>query len=374
MARRIALGLGVVAVIAVIVFAVYGRSSTRVAGHHLAFELATSDPAIERRAALAAWVDAIRERVDEKGVTEPSVFARADAIIVEVVDFDDDAITELADLLVRRATLALLPVDATAAYTTKLRARVTADQPAGITADIDSWTDPQTGQQSYDAYLRAEDSYVLMPAAEARAIGCTTRPVDTEIRCNRRGRDLIARYVSALADLPVPEDRQLAYEHVDPASQQRPFWRTYLLERTPWLTGTSIARARRTYTPTGEPTVTLELDAGGALRFAELSAANIGRRLAIVVDGIVRSVPVINSPIPDGEIVISMANGPLVRQQVEADELRSAVQAGSMPGVLRLVKLERFEVERDDGIRWNVLAILGLAGVVAAIIAVVRRR
>jgi hypothetical protein len=54
--------------------------------------------------------------------------------------------------------------------------------------------------------------------------------------------------------------------------------------------------------------VVLRLRDDAADRFAELTAANVGRYLAIAVDGRVVAVPVIQAPIEDGEIALSLAS------------------------------------------------------------------
>ncbi|MDD5096926.1 MAG: protein translocase subunit SecD [Candidatus Omnitrophica bacterium] len=54
-----------------------------------------------------------------------------------------------------------------------------------------------------------------------------------------------------------------------------------------------------------EPIVALQFNAAGAKKFAEITAANVGSRLAIVLDGKVQSAPRIREAIPSGEAVIT---------------------------------------------------------------------
>jgi SecD/SecF fusion protein len=67
------------------------------------------------------------------------------------------------------------------------------------------------------------------------------------------------------------------------------------------LTGRNIKRAAmsRSYL-TGEPEILFELDGEGAKIFAEVTRANLHRRLAIVLDGVLYSAPEIQSEIPSG--------------------------------------------------------------------------
>ncbi len=63
---------------------------------------------------------------------------------------------------------------------------------------------------------------------------------------------------------------------------------------------TRIMRASVMRAPSGEPEIFFTLDPEGAAKFAALTRANVGRRLAIVVDGELYSAPVIRSPIEGG--------------------------------------------------------------------------
>jgi preprotein translocase subunit SecD len=55
----------------------------------------------------------------------------------------------------------------------------------------------------------------------------------------------------------------------------------------------------------GEPVVDITLTAEGAKQFARLTRENIGRQLAVVVDGKVMCAPIIREPITGGEMQIS---------------------------------------------------------------------
>src|SRR6266436_793403 len=60
----------------------------------------------------------------------------------------------------------------------------------------------------------------------------------------------------------------------------------YVVEKKALLTGADVANARVSIDQnTSEPYVSLELTAAGARQFTDLTSANVGRRLAIVIDG-----------------------------------------------------------------------------------------
>ncbi len=101
---------------------------------------------------------------------------------------------------------------------------------------------------------------------------------------------------------------------------------TYLaLERRPIVTGRDLRTARSGLGQFNEPIVLFYFKQEGARLFGDATGANIGRRLAIVLDGKVQSAPVIQSRISDsGQI-----EGQFTLQQVE--DLVTVLRSGSLP-------------------------------------------
>ncbi|MCE2715674.1 MAG: protein translocase subunit SecD [Pseudomonadota bacterium] len=85
---------------------------------------------------------------------------------------------------------------------------------------------------------------------------------------------------------------------------------------------------------TGEIGVALRFNNVGARKFAEISANNIGRQFAIVLDGKVLTAPVFRSAIPNGNAEISGG----FRSIKEANELALLLRAGSLPAPLKVVE------------------------------------
>ena len=106
-----------------------------------------------------------------------------------------------------------------------------------------------------------------------------------------------------------------------------------LLEKQAVLTGDTLTNAGVHFSQSqfNEPVVGLQFNAEGAKKFAEITAANIGRRLAIVLDGKVQSAPNIKEAIPSGEAVISG------RFDVEqAQDLALVLRVGALPAPMRI--------------------------------------
>jgi SecD/SecF fusion protein len=84
-------------------------------------------------------------------------------------------------------------------------------------------------------------------------------------------------------------------------------WDPYVVSRHPerGLTGAHVARAGVVFEPlTGRPNITFTMSSEGASIFAQVTRENVGRQLAIILDGELYSAPRINSPILGGSGVI----------------------------------------------------------------------
>ena len=82
-----------------------------------------------------------------------------------------------------------------------------------------------------------------------------------------------------------------------------------------------------------EPTVSFKLDRLGAQKFGRTTTDNVGKRLAIVLDGKIISAPNINEPITSGNGIIS---GNFTFQ--EATDLALLLRSGALPTPLEVVE------------------------------------
>ena len=71
------------------------------------------------------------------------------------------------------------------------------------------------------------------------------------------------------------------------------------------LTGGALKKAQVGYGNLGEPQINFEMKPEGAIEFARITRENIGKQLAIVLDGKVQTAPVIRTEIPGGTGSIS---------------------------------------------------------------------
>ncbi|TSA30251.1 MAG: protein translocase subunit SecDF [Bacteroidetes bacterium] len=105
---------------------------------------------------------------------------------------------------------------------------------------------------------------------------------------------------------------------------------------SPALGGEVITNARQDYDQNGRVEVTMNMNAEGARIWKRLTGDNIGKQIAIVLDGYVRSYPNVNSEIPNG--MSSITGGEMSVE--EAQDLANILKAGKLPAPARIVQEE----------------------------------
>jgi preprotein translocase subunit SecD len=139
----------------------------------------------------------------------------------------------------------------------------------------------------------------------------------------------------------------------------------WILSRSPVVTGRDLKTARTEpgeYPGQWDTGFSLKVD--GASRFGRFTEANVGKRLAIVLDNVVLSAPTIQSRISDeGRIT-----GATTRQ--ESDDLALNLRSGSLPASVKLIEERTVGPSLGaDSIRKGTIAgLVGLLLVVASMI------
>ncbi|MEB2776520.1 protein translocase subunit SecDF [Algoriphagus sp. D3-2-R+10] len=99
------------------------------------------------------------------------------------------------------------------------------------------------------------------------------------------------------------------------------------------LEGDVVTDARQTLDQTSRPAVSMQMNADGARKWRKLTAENIGRRIAVVLDDYVYTAPVVNGEIPSGQSEIA---GNFSLQ--EAQDLANILKSGSLPAPTQIVE------------------------------------
>ena len=131
-----------------------------------------------------------------------------------------------------------------------------------------------------------------------------------------------------------PPGRQVLYGHIGRGGQIGAEKQAYVLESRPLMTGEYIQDARvRPAQQLQGASVELILNGAGARLFEQITAANVKRRLAIVLDNSVYSAPVIQERIGGGRASIT---GNFTVQ--EARDLAIVLRAGALPAPVEILE------------------------------------
>ncbi|MDR3195193.1 MAG: protein translocase subunit SecD [Endomicrobium sp.] len=145
--------------------------------------------------------------------------------------------------------------------------------------------------------------------------------------------------------------------------------RYYILDKA-LLTGASLTNAKVDFGGQfGQPVVAIEFNREGARTFEEVTGKNIQKNLAIVLDGIVQSAPVINQKIPEGKAVIQGGFN-----AESAKLLATVLRAGALPAPVRVIEERTVgPTLGDDSIKSGFMsALIGVLVVFAFMIAYYR--
>ncbi|MFQ5824300.1 MAG: protein translocase subunit SecD [bacterium] len=170
----------------------------------------------------------------------------------------------------------------------------------------------------------------------------------------------------------IPKDSEFLFtSKPDPVGDQE-FYRLYMVKKEPEITGAMIADARvqiGSQLQAGKSVVGMELTGEGAKIFSKVTGANVGKRLAIVLDEKIVSIPNIQERIPSGRAQITgMANID------EARDLAIVLRAGALPAPVEVIEERTVgpSLGQDSINKGTYSAILGMALVVIFMIAYYR--
>jgi preprotein translocase subunit SecD len=132
----------------------------------------------------------------------------------------------------------------------------------------------------------------------------------------------------------IPEDDEILYQRSQDVQTGRTSKTPLLVKKRAVLTGDTIKTAKVNFgSQRGGAYVSLSFDPRGTKIFDRVTAENVKRRLAIVLDGTVYSAPVIQERISGGEAQIT---GDFTAEQ--ASDLAIVLRAGSLPAPVKVIQ------------------------------------
>ena len=132
----------------------------------------------------------------------------------------------------------------------------------------------------------------------------------------------------------IPIDVQFAFSTRSEIRNQREVYDLYILKRKVQFVGRYLEGIRLGRDEYGKPKVDFQLSGDGAARFAQLTGANVGKPLAIVLDDKVESAPMISSKIRRNGTITMGSSATLE----DATNLEIVLKAGSLPAPVEIIE------------------------------------
>src|SRR3954469_16378752 len=168
--------------------------------------------------------------------------------------------------------------------------------------------------------------------------------------------------VQAAGQGRVPEGDELIYQRRVDKQTKEERRQPYVVQKRALLTGAELTRADVGADPNapGNWQVAIEFTPTGTKVFGDITEQNVGRHLAIILDGNLYSAPRINERIPGGRAVIT--------GQFSVDDARDlaiVLRAGALPAPVTILEERTVGPSLGaDSIRQGMIAILGSAAAV----------
>lgn len=271
----------------------------------------------QRDSAVDRAKEIIRTRVDRYGVTEPAIFTQGNnRVVVELPGVANKQ--RIRDLLKGTARLEFRLVGQPDELNSA-RDRIVSyfDQVASDTSD----TVQQASQQN--PLLQVLNTRGRSPYVLGYANGRDTARVN-ELLQRPEVQDLIPRNIEYMwGATPFQETQQGGelYELIGVRSEVE-------------LTGEVISEASVNFDQTtNQPRVSMNMNAEGARRWSRITGANIGKPIAIVLDGYVYSYPNVETKISSGRSSISG-----LESVTEAEDLVNILLSGALPAPLEIIE------------------------------------
>ncbi|TYP92110.1 preprotein translocase subunit SecD [Fodinibius salinus] len=272
----------------------------------------------QRDSAVDRAMDIIRSRVDRYGVTEPAIFKQGNSRVV----------VELPGVANKERVRGLLK------GTARLEFRLVGqpDQIQSTRESIVSYYNQQAQSDTTDTVQQSSGQNPLLEVLNPRgrnpySIGYATAR-DTgrvnELLQDPKVQEFVPRNIELMwgaTPFQTAENGQELYEIIAVRSEVE-------------MTGDVISEASVNFRrETNQPRVSMNMNAEGARRWARITGANIGKPIAIVLDGYVYSYPNVETKISDGRSSISGLGS-----VTEAQDLVNILLSGALPAPLEIIE------------------------------------
>lgn len=293
--------------------------------------------------AVSRAIQIIRNRIDQYGVSEPSIQKQGDRRIV--VELPGIAKEEEARQLIQGTALLEFKLLKEPEFTFNVMQRID-EVLAG--KKLDDSTGADTTKSSKDVakadtastkdtankQMTAEQFAKEHPFFSIALLDPQGRSAEAYVKASDK--DKIMRILSRPDVKSVIPDNGEFLFGAKPVTYQNGegIYLLYFVNRNPELTGGVITNALAQIDQnTSSPMVTMEMNSDGAAEWARITGANVNKRCAIILDGVVFSAPVIRGKIPGGR---SQIEG--MENMEEAKLLEIVLKAGALPAPVDIIE------------------------------------
>ena len=311
-------------------------------------------------------MEIVRNRVDQYGVSEPTIQKQGRRrIIVELPGVSNEA--EVRQLLQGTALLEFKLLKDPEIFT---RVLDTIDRHLASEGKGDTAASAASKKDTTQLPLPTE-----IEAAKGEEELARQHPFLYLVRPNQRGEpeayaaEQDMEKINRILGRPdvrslIPNDAMFVWSAKQAfVSEGKKYFTVYLLRKEPELTGGVVVNARATIDPDfNTPVVNMEMNAEGSRDWARITGANVGKRIAIILDGVVYTAPVVETKIVGGRSVIKGMDN-----VEEAKLIEIVLKAGALPAPVDIIEQRTVGPSLgEDSIRQGVWASILAFGLTVA--------
>ena len=312
---------------------------------------------IQRDNAISSALEIIRNRIDEFGVSEPTIQKYgSNRIIVELAGVQD---SDRARKLIQRTASLEFTLVLTEQWQTALDKLDTYLLNDSLTAEIETeLSEREEVNIEADTSASAEDIFIEENLLDEPSFDISTpkeilkeKPFSGYLRGVPRGVGVIAKefhIVKAMLDNPdvqrkIPRDGKFLWGHKFETAQDETggfieYRQLYYVSADPEISGGMIREPRATMgtagtDASGQWVVNLSMSPEGTKRWSRFTGANINRQVAIVLDDKVFMAPVIRDKIPTGQTQVTG-----FADVNEAKDIANVLRAGELPAPVEIIE------------------------------------
>jgi len=318
----------------------------------LALEKETED-------AINRVLEILQNRIDQFGVSEPTIQKQGDyRILVELAGIQD---SDRARALLQSTALLEFFLVKNSAVTNEiviqldniLQKSVSDDEFAALNADTKEITTKEINEKSDDGVTTVDEIFGETESVQEDSLAqkqdiLSESPLQSLIESIPGDMAVNARNMYALNKLLSKEEVQLKLKSSsgqflfsndsETIAGSGEYFRLYYIENKPELTGGVVEKAKANLGSlgggnAGQPVVSLDMNSEGAKTWSRVTGANIGERIAIVLDGKVHMAPNIREKIPGGRTQIEG-----FADMNEAKDIAIILRAGALPAPVNIIE------------------------------------